>query len=104
MKLTIAGRNLQTGKPYFDHSEICRFIAKLENDGYEPEILDEGCLGMGTIIMWSPEPERRYSFLIREIYLNCWSSGHTIQRFSKVTKKLQAEIDAARARMESESV
>ena len=96
MKLKVAG---YTGKgtKYYDCENVQKLIEWLEKAGYECESLHEGVLGMGTFIMWSPEPETQYSFLVREIALNCWSSGHTIQRFSRVTKALQAEIDAARA-------
>lgn len=102
MKIKIAG--VKNGKKVFDCEGVRKLVDWLEKDGYSMEVLDDGVLGMGTFIMWSPDPENHYSFIVREIPLNCWSSGHTIGRFSKVTKKLQAEIDAARARLESEEM
>lgn len=69
-------------------------LADLAACNYEIIQLREGVLGCGDIVAISPA-DHAYNFLIREVYLNPWSSAHTIRRMSKISKALQAEIDAA---------
>ena len=99
MEIEVSGYTFVNGKAvkWYNCAAIARLIEYLGSKGYEYQQIYDGCLGYGTFIMWSPDPARQYSFIVREIPLNCWTSGHTIRRFSKVTKKLQAEIDAAEA-------
>lgn len=70
-------------------------IEELLNNGYEYIQLREGVLGCGDIVMISPEQGKKYNFIIREVFLNSWSSGHTVRRCMKISKKLQMEIDNA---------
>ena len=71
-----------------------RAVEHLTNMGYEYIRLSEGVLGMGDCVLLSHDPNK-YNFLIREKYLNEWSSGQTIRRFAKISEKLQNEIEQA---------
>ena len=69
-------------------------VEHLTNIGYEYIQLSEGVLGIGDCVLLSHDPGK-YNFLIREKYLNEWSSGQTIRRFAKVSEKLEEEIERA---------
>ena len=71
----------KSGKIY-SPSAAEEFMHAAIDMGYEAETLDEGCCGIGTFILWSPDANH-YSFFVQEVYLNCWSSGQTVQRFQK---------------------
>ncbi len=47
--------------------------------------IEEGCLGLGTILLHSAEGKK--SILIKEVFINAWSSGHTIKMYNKLPKK-----------------
>lgn len=66
----------------------------IENHGYEMIQLSEGCLGLGDCVMIAPD-DKHYNFVIREVYVNSWTSGQTIRKCRKISKALQAEIDKA---------
>ena len=71
------------------------FVTLLDKDG----VPMEGTLGYGHFVMIAPpnRPKRRWwNFEVTEVYLDEWSSGHTIRRFHKISKRLQKEIDRAR--------
>lgn len=53
--------------------------------------IQEGCLGLGTILLHSAPGKK--AVLITEIYLNAWSSGHTITKYNKLPKKYQSIIN-----------
>lgn len=76
----------------FDGSEIAQLIEKLESDGYTMESLEDGVCGYGKFVMWAPD-EKHYSFIVREEALNCWTSVHTIERFTTIYPELRAEMD-----------
>ena len=78
-------------------------LAKLDSDGYELVQLREGVLGCGD---WCciPPREGMYYFIIREVPLNCWSSAHSVRRHMKLGKTLQAELETAIERQESEAM
>lgn len=70
-------------------------IGQCMNMGYETETLWEGTLGLGRIILLSPD-NRHWNFEIAEHYESCWSSIHSIRRFRKLSKALAKEIEKAR--------
>ena len=71
----------------------------IDKHGYGCIQLREGGVGLGDIVLRAPD-EKHYNFLIREVYLNEWSSAQTISRRAKISKALQKEIDAAEAEEE----
>ena len=75
-------------------SAASRAIEQLLDQGYELIQLREGILGVGDCVLLSHDASK-YNFIFHEKYLNEWSSGQTVRRFSKISKKLQEEIDAS---------
>ena len=51
----------------------------------EAETIKEGSLGLGTILLHGAEGKK--SVVIQEVFLNAWSSGHTIKMYNKLPKK-----------------
>jgi hypothetical protein len=50
----------------------------------------EGSLGYGTTICTA---EGKKSAVIQEVFLNSWSSGHTITMYNKLPKKYETLIE-----------
>ena len=76
----------------YSYTVVEELISRLIESGYEAIQLCEGSLGCGDWVLIAPT-ENQYNFVIREVAINEWSSGHKIRRCSKISKKLQAEID-----------
>lgn len=54
------------------------FISKYINEwGGEMHIVEEGCLGLGTIILTNA-PNKK-TIIIKEYFINEWSCGHTVK-------------------------
>ena len=64
---------------------INRYIEK----GGEVITLEEGCLGLGVVACYG---EGLKFTIIKEVYLNEWSSGHTIRMYNKIPKKYEASL------------
>lgn len=80
-------------KNLYSYKAVDELRERLRNEhGYTSIQLREGVLGSGDFLCFAPD-EQHYHFLVREVYLNEWSSAHTIRRVSKISKALQAEID-----------
>ena len=47
--------------------------------------LEEGCLGLGTILLHGAKGKK--AILIKEVYVNPWSSTHTIRKYNSMPKK-----------------
>lgn len=81
-------------KSYYSYEAIDKFIIKMVEKGYEAIQLEEGCSGSGSWVLIAPN-DYQYNFVIREVAISDWSSGHTIRRCARISKRLQMEIDAA---------
>jgi hypothetical protein len=57
----------------------------IKKDGEVIEVI-EGCLGYGTTICIGKGLK---STIIQEVFLNPWSSGHTIRMYKKLPKKYE---------------
>jgi hypothetical protein len=57
----------------------------------ECQVIEEGVLGLGTILLHSAIGKK--VVLIKEVFLNEWSSGHTIRKYNKMPKKYESMID-----------
>lgn len=62
------------------------FIDKYVNE-CKGEIItiNEGILGLGTIILTNA-PNKK-SYLIQEYFINSWTSGHNVKSYNKLPKK-----------------
>ena len=70
----------------------------VENHGYTIAQIRDGSLGYGKLVLIAPEGY--WNFVIEEIYLNPWSSGHSVRKCREISKRLQAEIEAYEMEME----
>lgn len=62
-----------------------RYLAK----GGEVIEVEEGCLGYGTVICVGNGLK---TIVIKEVFINEWSSGHTIRKYNKLPKKYSEMI------------
>jgi len=68
-------------------------INKYVERGGEVYTIEEGCLGLGLMILTGQDLK---TTIIQEVYLNEWSSGHKVRMYNKCPKKYQEMIDNAR--------
>ena len=68
------------------------FIQSLIARGWEGIQLDEGGVGVGDWVLIAPTSQQ-YNFVIREKFLNEWSSAQTIRRCKKLSKSILKEIE-----------
>lgn len=54
-------------------------------------VLSEGVLGLGTVLLHSAAGKK--TILIKEFFINSWTSGHSVRMYNKVPKKYQTIID-----------
>lgn len=80
----MAGRKLYTSGAI---QELADYYIK--NGGEVFEVI-EGTLGWGTTVMVR---EGWKSTVVQEVYVNEWSSGHTVTSYNKLPRKYQAMID-----------
>ena len=48
--------------------------------------LEEGSLGLGKLLLIA---KGKKTTIIQEVFLNAWSSGHTVRMYNKTPKKYQ---------------
>ena len=53
--------------------------------GGEMTTLEEGCLGLGKVILHGGEG--RKTIIISEFFINSWASGHSIRMYNKMPEK-----------------
>ena len=59
--------------------------------GGEVETLEEGTLGLGTVLLYGAPGKK--VIVIKEVYLNHWSSGHTVRMYNKIPKKYEKALE-----------
>jgi len=60
--------------------------------GGECTELEEGILGLGTILLHGGQG--RKTIVIQEYYINCWTSGHHITMYNKMPQKYALQLEA----------
>ena len=66
--------------------ESCnQLIEKYINFGGEVFTIQEGILGIGHIILHNAKGKK--TVIIKEYYINAWTSGHDVKMFNKLPKK-----------------
>lgn len=72
----------------------CNAIGDLINrytrQGGEVATIEEGCLGYGFLILYG---EGLKTIVIKEKYLNDWSSAHTVRAYNKTPNKYKELIE-----------
>lgn len=74
-------------KNYKLNSTDCQQIIDkyIEYGGYIEQI-NEGCLGLGFLILHSAPGKK--SIIIQEYFINSWQSGHNVKMYNKLPKKI----------------
>lgn len=78
-------------KKLYDCDYIAHLINQYHDKGGEVITIDEGCLGYGFMIMFG---EGLKTTIVKEVYINEWSSGHTVRMYNKMPKKYEQMITA----------
>ena len=68
----------------------CRYT----NAGGEIYEMREGVLGHGDLLLYHPTGELK-TIIIREKYINEWSSGHTVRAYNKMPAKYRKILESA---------
>lgn len=63
----------------------------IDKHGYEAVQVDEGGVGIGDWAMIPPS-DNMYFFLIREVYLTAWSSGHQYMKCQRLPKEWEKRV------------
>jgi hypothetical protein len=68
--------------------KTCESLIQRYVDQFSGEciVIEEGVLGLGTVLLTA---HGKKAILIKEIFLNAWSSGHTIKMYNKIPKKYE---------------
>ena len=81
-------------KTLYTSTRVDELIAKYTEAGGQVLQMREGTLGCGDVLLYD-ETGKLYTFVIREVYINEWSSGHTVRKYRKIPAKYQAMVEAA---------
>lgn len=65
-------------------------VQRYADKGGEVTEIEEGCLGYGFLILHG---EGLKTAVVKEVYLNEWSSAHTIRMYNKCPKKYAKMIE-----------
>jgi hypothetical protein len=68
----------------YELKTVENLITQYMKKGGHIDEIEEGVLGFGTIILSASG--YKYA-IVKEVYLNSWSSGHTIKFYNKLPKK-----------------
>ena len=78
----------------YTSTSVDKLIADYTEAGGQVLQMREGTLGCGDVLLYD-EAGKLYTFVIREVYINEWSSGHTVRKYRKIPAKYQALVDVA---------
>ena len=73
-------------------SSVEKLIADYLAAGGQMLQLREGTLGVGDVLLHDAGG-RLYTYVIREVSINEWSSGQTVRRYRKIPVKYQRIVD-----------
>lgn len=76
----------------YSFKDVDNLIERYIKAGGEAVQTDEGSLGSGNWILFDTTDNLR-SFVINEVYLNEWSSAHTIRGYKNLPKKYVALLE-----------
>lgn len=84
--------NYRRQQKLYSFKEVDNLIERYIKAGGEAVQTDEGVLGSGNWVLFDTTGKLR-SFVINEVYLNEWSSAHTIRGYKKLPKKHEALLE-----------
>lgn len=71
----------------YDSNQVENLINQYLSAGGEMIQIEEGVLGHGFIILYDDGTNKLLQIVIKETYLNEWSSAHKIRRYKILPKK-----------------
>jgi hypothetical protein len=75
----------------YSSSYVDDLVHKYLSLGGEIITIEEGILGYGFIILHDTCGKLK-TIIIKEIYVNCWTSTHTVRKYNKTPKKYEKII------------
>ena len=75
---------------YYTLDACENLISRYIDNGGDVVTLNEGVLGLGLVLCYGHGLK---TIVIRETYLNSWSSGHTVRMYKKMPKKYEQMLD-----------
>lgn len=87
----------------------CKAVAELIDDyidrGGEVVTIEEGCLGYGITLLYDLRDPMQLKFIvIKEVYLNEWSSAHSIRQYNRIPQKYNKMLDEYWEKKEQEDI
>lgn len=70
--------------------ECEKLISRYYERGGDVYTIEEGVLGLGLMILTGHNLK---TTIIKEVYLNCWSSGHTVRMYNECPEKYRKMIE-----------
>lgn len=72
----------------YSYQQVDSLIERYTNKGGEALQTSEGVLGSDDWLLYDFGGKLKF-IVIREIYLNSWSSAHTVRKYNRIPKKYQ---------------
>lgn len=76
----------------YTSSSVDKLIADYLEAGGQLLQIKEGTLGHGYALLYDTAGKLRF-FVIKEVYINEWSSGHKVRGYNKVPEKYKKIIE-----------
>ena len=77
----------------FTLADCEKLIETYVNDfGGQLTQIEDGVLGLGELVLH--DAPGKMTIVIKEVYLNEWSSGHTIRKYNETPKKYLKHIES----------
>lgn len=76
----------------YTSSSVDKLIADYLEAGGQLLQIEEGTLGHGYALLYDAAGKFRF-FVIKEVYINEWSSGHKVRGYNKVPEKYKKIIE-----------
>lgn len=76
----------------YTYREIEKAIKEYQEAGGRAQLIQRGVLGCGDWLL-VPEGTDLFYYVIREVYLNEWSSAQTLRRYRKLPKKYREILE-----------
>lgn len=83
---------LKKKQTLYSFRDIDNLIERYIKAGGEAVQTEEGTLGSGNWILFDYAGNLK-NFIIKEVYVNCWTSAHTIRGYKKLPKKYEALLE-----------
>lgn len=76
----------------YTSSSVEKLIADYLAAGGQLLQIEEGTLGCGYALLYDSNEKLKF-FVIKEVYINEWTSGHKVRGYNKIPEKYRVMID-----------